>query len=373
MRKIKKGLHIGIALIANLIYGMPGKRLKLIGVTGTDGKTTTVLMIYHILKNAGYKVGYISTIGYDVGGKRFDQGLHVTTPSSLVLQKLLRAAVNNKLTHLVLESSSHGLDQNRLLGCHFEVSVITNITPEHLDYHKTYDNYLNTKAKLLSLSKVKLINKGDRSYKELIKKFPDSIAFEFEDFGFAEKYNNENAAAAAKVCKEIGIKEKEIKKYLKSFEFPAGRYDVVQKKPFTVIVDFAHTPNGLINFLSSLPKSSGKLIHIFGCAGERDKYKRPEMGKNSASFADIIILTAEDPRSEKVEDINGSIKKGIPKSFKGKLIEVHDRGKAIATGIKLAKVGDRVVITGKGPEKSNNIGGVEYPWSDLEEVKKYLE
>jgi UDP-N-acetylmuramoyl-L-alanyl-D-glutamate--2,6-diaminopimelate ligase len=371
MRKLKNILHLFEAILANIYFRFPSRKIKLIGVTGTDGKTTTVLMIHHILQKAGIKVGYNSTIGYDIGGKRQDQGFHVTTPGSLKLQSLIDKAAKNKLDYLVLEVSSHGLDQYRLYGCNFQVGVITNVTPEHLDYHQTYKNYLKAKAKLFKLSKIKILNKSDKSFSYLSKMFPDAKPFPFKNYGFKESYNNQNASAAAAVCCELGIDEKTITKAMKNFKFPEGRKQIVQEEPFRVIIDFAHTPNGLEKFLSSLDKGEGRLIHVFGSAGERDNFKRPQMGEAAAIYDDVIILTAEDPRSEKVKDINSAITKGIKsKKFKGKLFYEEDRAKAIALGIKIAQAGDTVVITGKGPEKSMNIGGVEYPWSDYKEVKK---
>ncbi|OGM74451.1 hypothetical protein A2382_00945 [Candidatus Woesebacteria bacterium RIFOXYB1_FULL_38_16] len=380
----KNKLHLIEGILANIYYGFPSQKLRLIGVTGTDGKTSTVWMIYHIFKRAGKKVGYISTVGYFVGGKEGYGGHHVTTPKNIDLQRLMKEAVKNGLEYLVVESSSHGLDQHRLFGCRFVASVITNVTNEHLDYHLTYERYLAAKAKLLCMSELRIANKEDKSFDFLKKEFQDLKTFGLNEknkadysysdyrqsFLFKEGYNNANAMAALAVCLELGIEKKVIIDTLRKFSFPPGRMEIVQTKPFKVIIDFAHTANGLFQFLGSIKKTKkGKLIHVFGCAGERDRDKRYEMGFTSGKYADVIVLTAEDPRSEKLGSINNEIKRGIRRSgFKGLLIEEDDRKKAIFKAIKLARVCDIVVITGKGPEKSMNIGGIEYPWDEKKVV-----
>lgn len=367
-------------------YKRPVDKIKLIGVTGTDGKTTTVLMINHILNKSGYKSGYISTVGYDLGKTdKKELGVHVTTPSSLEIQRLIRKAVDNNLEYLIIEASSHGLKQHRLSGCEFDVSVLTNVTCEHLDYHGNYEDYLFSKAMLFNISKKRVANIDDQSFKYLRSRFANLISYgssKIADFSldkytsnldFKEKYNQYNALAAMAVCSQLGIEKGQMKTALLNYKFPPGRQEVIQSVPFKVIVDFAHTPNGLRSFMEEFRRPKGKLIHVFGSAGERDQDKRPKMGRISARYSDIIILTAEDPRSESVRKINSQIKTGIIQEKREiKLYEIEDRAEAIYEAIKLAQQDDLVIITGKGPEKSMNINGIEYKWSDKEVVKKAL-
>ena len=382
---LKKLKHLLEAVFWNLYYGFPASRLKVIGITGTDGKTTTVLMISHILAAAGLKVGYISTVGFKVSGDAHESGLHVTTPNSHELQCLIRSAADQNLEYLILEVSSHALDQYRVRVIKFSVSGITNVTPEHLDYHQTHQKYLETKARLFRVSDFKIFNRDDKSYDYLKTTFSDSLAYSIAgqtDFTLDNtplklksdaQYNYSNALLAVAIATTIGLDRFEAAKVLETFEFPPGRGEVIQAQPFEVIIDFAHTPNGLKSFMGSLPKTKGRTIHVFGCAGERDRYKRSSMGAISADYSDIIILTSEDPRSERVENINRQIIEGIKQAkFKGQLLEIPDRREAIIKAISLAKPKDLILITGKGPEKSNNIRGIEYPWDEEKTVREVL-
>jgi len=334
--------------LANVFYGFPTKNLKVIGVTGTDGKTTTVNMIYQILKAANKKVFMISTIN--------SPGLHVTSPDPFVVQKLIKEAVTEGNKYLVLEVTSHALDQFRFWGIKFEVGVITNITHEHLDYHKTFENYKNTKLKLLKNSKIPI---------EYIK-----LKLKLKIPG---EYNIENASAAVAVTTALGIDKELARKAVENFEGLTGRMEEVKnKRGLKIIIDFAHTPNGLEQALKALRGlTKGKLIAVFGSAGQRDEGKRPLMGQIARKLADYVVVTAEDPRGE-LEIIN----KQITQSAKtGKnLFVIEDRQKAIDFAInKLAKKGDTVGIFGKGHEKSMNLDGKnEIPWSDKEAVEKVL-
>jgi len=407
---IKNVYHFFIAVLVNIWYGFPSRGLVVIGVTGTDGKTTTTSIIYHILKNSGYNASMISSVGAKINGKDFDIGFHVTTASPFKLQRFIKKAKegigNNGKNFLVLETTSHALDQYRVLGIDFEVSVLTNITDEHLDYHKTYQNYVKTKAKLFKKTKFSILNKDDKSYKIItnlintknkktkkityaieedadytLKKFPVETKLE-------TTFNKYNILAAISACKALGIDDEKIRNGIKTFTLPIGRVEEVYKKEFTVIVDFAHTPNSIENVLSALNKKAKKrLIHVFGSAGERDNLKRPKMGEASSKYSDIIILTAEDPRSESVDKINEQIEGGISSKFKflnysdykdktkNKKIyfKINDRQEAISFAISIAKRGDLIILTGKSHEKSMNLGKGEEPWSEYEAVKKGLE
>ena len=384
---IKNIYHFFISILANLIYGFPARSLTVIGVTGTDGKTTTSNIIYHILQNSKRSTSIISTVGASIGDKNYEVGFHVTTPSSFKLQSFLRKAKDKGSSYFVLEVTSHALDQNRVFGIPFKVGVLTNITNEHLDYHKTYEQYLKTKASLLKSSKVAIVNRDDRSYEKVLRIIrghtriisyglskkadvkPD--LFNLEEFGMEENFNKYNLLAAISACKVLGLKDDEIKKALKSFELPKGRLETVYDKEFRVVVDFAHTPNAFLQVLSSLKgKAKGRIIHVFGSAGKRDKKKRPEMGRLSSEFSDLIVLTSEDPRSEDPEEIMDQIERGIEK--REKVRKIANRRDAIRFAIQSAKPGDIVIVTGKSHEKSMNYGRGEEPWDEFEEVQKAL-
>ncbi len=407
-QRFKNLYHFAIALISNFKNGFPSRKLKVIGVTGTDGKTTTVYLIFHILSFVGYNTSMISSVGARIDGKDYDVGFHVTTPSSWQLQafiKKIKDLITNssQKNFLVLEVTSHALDQKRTWGINYEIGVITNVTNEHLDYHKTYENYVNTKAKLFKNAKKIVLNKDDKSF-EIIKKL-DYVKnkkiityslnlkadFNLKSTDFKAKitgdFNKYNILAAYAVCKELGIDESLIKKAINIFELPIGRMERVYKKEFSIIVDFAHTPNALKNALSVVSKETkGRVIHVFGSAGERDTEKRSEMGKMSSLFSDIIILTAEDPRSESVDMINSEIEKGLKKHFKlvntknyqdnrknkNIYFKINDRKEAINFAVSIAKKGDVIITTGKSHEKSMNYGKGEEPWNEYEAVKNAI-
>lgn len=387
---INYGKHLPKAFLANLKYGFPGKKLKVIGVTGTDGKTTTVNMIYKILKDNGRKVSMVSTINASVGGKVYDTGFHVTSPPPEDVQKYLSLALKNKDEYFVLEVTSHALDQFRVWGVPFEVVVITNVTHEHLDYHGTFKKYLQAKAMILKSAKMAVLNKDDENFKYLKKQvrgdivtFGKSLEADYclDDFDYKlaipGEYNLLNALAATAVANQLGLSEKEIKKALERFNTLSGRMEEVKNsKGIQIMVDFAHTPNALQNALITLKKETqGKLISVFGCASERDVKKRPLMGQISAKIADITILTSEDPRFEDPDKIMDEIQRGaaaIGAKLNKDLFREADRLKAIKLALGMAKRGDVVGIFGKGHERSMNIKGKEIPWSDTDKVKTAL-
>ena len=389
-QKIKNIYHLFVALLANLLFFFPSRKMKVIGVTGTDGKTTTVNLIYHILKTAGYKTSMISSINAVIDNKTFDTGFHVTTPTSFALQKFLRKARNAKSEYFVLEITSHAIDQNRISGIGFEVGVLTNITNEHLDYHKTYDNYLKTKAKLLKKSKISVVNSDDSSYTLLSEAkaeksqenwitygLSDSSDYNLNTFDIKESnlvgdFNNYNALAAVATCMVLGVKDETIKKAIKSFHMPIGRVDYVYEKDFSVMIDFAHTPNAFENILSSMRSvTKGRIIHVFGSAGERDILKRPFLGEISSHYSEILILTAEDPRSEDVNKIIAEIEVGVKKE-QCEVIRIPDRKEAIQAAIQMAKKNDLVLITGKAQEGSMDVEKKEEPWDEFAVVEQAL-
>ncbi|HVT01243.1 MAG TPA: UDP-N-acetylmuramoyl-L-alanyl-D-glutamate--2,6-diaminopimelate ligase [Patescibacteria group bacterium] len=401
LRKIKNIAHAIEAETANLVYARGRRKIPTIGVTGTDGKTTTSSLIFHILKTAGYNAAMVTTVAAQIGEKTYDTGLHTTTPSPFALQRYIAKARSDGAEYLVLEVTSHALDQNRTQGIEFKIGVLTNVTHEHLDYHGTYEKYVKVKSKLFKRSDISILNIDDGSYK-LIKTYigskkiftysiknkvadfnPKSVGISFPDeFNF----NYENFMAAISVAEVLGVDKSKIKEALATFKFPKGRQEIIYDKDFRAIVDFAHTPNSFARVLPILRKTTKKrLIHIFGSAGQRDMSKRPLMGTKSSENADIIILTAEDPRNERVEDINSQIKLGmagfVTSDFNGldkvtdkkALFEINDRKKAIEFAVKIAEPGDTIVVTGKGHEQSMNMGHGEVPWSDQDALQKAIE
>ncbi|MBI2591012.1 MAG: UDP-N-acetylmuramoyl-L-alanyl-D-glutamate--2,6-diaminopimelate ligase, partial [Candidatus Blackburnbacteria bacterium] len=416
--------HCLTSLRETIKNGYPAQKLVVIGVTGTDGKTTTAHLIYEILKAARYKVALISTVGA-WGPRGFaDTGLHTTTPDATILQPMLKKFASAGVTHVILEVTSHGLDQHRVLGCNFYAAVLTNVTHEHLDYHRTFDRYLATKAKLFKNVKLAVLNKDDASYGFFKRKTAKKaqivsystlglanikatnisqkstlLSFLASDNGvghliktpLAGLYNVSNILASIGLTRALGIDWKTIQKVLSHFAGISGRMEYVKTRPFSVVVDFAHTPNALEQLLSTLGANlspKGRLITVFGCAGERDRTKRPLMGEIAGKLADISVFTAEDPRSEDVNKIIAQMVQGARKSKAKELkslgmhlgggrlnhifIREPDRGKAIKLVIGLAKAGDIVVICGKGHEKSMAFGKTEIPWSDQEAARKAL-
>jgi len=391
LQRLKNHYHLGRAVIATIQHGFPSRNLVIIGVTGTDGKTTTAKYIFNVLQESGKKAALISTISALIDEKEYQTGFHVTTPGSGAVQAYLKKAKKAGVTHVVLEVTSHALDQNRVFGIPFTIGVLTNISHEHLDYHKTMDHYVKTKFKLLRKAKIAVVNIDDESYQKVTNsKYkidkrkiityglgkdaninPHVFAFQTKLPG---KFNQYNALAAIAVGKTLSLSEEKIRKAISTTLPPKGRAEVLYKKDFTVMVDFAHTPNAVKNILQTVKDEiggKGRIIHVFGSAGERDRSKRPAMGKTSAKFAEILILTAEDPRKETVEIINRAIRSGIDR--KREVMEIPDRQEAISHAIAIAKKGDFVVITGKGHEQSMNVGHGEEPWSDQEAVLKALE
>lgn len=399
IQPIKNVFHLLKAVAANTWYGFPSRKLKVIGITGTDGKTTTSSLIYHILKQNKKKVSLVSTVSAYIGSKAFDTGFHVTTPSPFMIQGFLKQAVDNGDEYFVLETTSHSLDQFRVYGTEYKIGILTNITHEHLQYHKTYENYVRAKAKLLQWSKLAIINRDDRSYEVLNKLFKlgwktyglknkadYNLDIEKETGIKLAEFNKYNYLAAYSACKELGLTDQEIYKAMQSYALPPGRMEVVYKGKFTVINDFAHTPNALHEALQAIREQykDSKIIHVFGAAAFRDDTKRPLMGDESASHADTSIITEEDYRTEEPEQIARMIGEGFKKndfkevnkadySAKPKTYtSIVDRKEAIEKAISVVQNGDVIVLTGKGHEQSLCRGTKEYPWDDNRAIRQTL-
>lgn len=404
MQRIKNIFHLLSAFIAAAYYGFPARKVTVIGITGTDGKTSTCNLLYHILKLAKKKVSLISTIAADIGGERIDTGFHVTTPSPFFLQKLICQAVKRRSKYLVLEVTSHALDQYRIWGTAVKLGLITNISHEHLDYHRTFANYRDVKAKILKGVKYSILNRDDVNFEYLQQKAHGTIItyslkskadFRLSDFRYQTKlfgnFHLYNMLAAATIASVLKIDKKIIEEALSSYGGIPGRMENIKnKRNINIFIDFAHKPNALKEALLAVKQmTKGKVIAVFGSAGLRDSLKRPVMGEIAAKLADCIVLTAEDPRTEDVRDIisqiaSGCKKKGaieLSKKFLQQQLNteskyfwrIPDRQEAISFAIhKLAKQGDTVITLGKGHEQSMCYGRTEYPWNEKKAIEKAL-
>jgi len=388
----KTGLMKGLP--AKIKYKFPDRKLKIIAITGTDGKTSSSTLLYHLLRKNGKKVALISTVAAYINDKKMDTGFHVTSPAPDDLYRFMAEMVKEEIEYLILEFTSQGAYQYRLFGLKPEIVGVTNIAQDHFDYHLNYENYLEAKAIFIKKAKTVVLNADDNSYYRLKKILPSSdykvIDYSAEEkidskikkaikTRFPEEFNQMNARLVAKMASEIGLSEKEIANEIITFEGVPGRMQFVKsKKNFEIVIDFAHTPQGLEAALTSFrkimkdKKMTGRLIAVYGCAGLRDAAKRPMMGKIGTDLADLVVFTAEDPRTEDVWAIIRQMKEQLRENH-DKIISIPDRQEAINFAIqKLAKKGDLVTILGKGPEKSMCYGTEETTWSDLEAVKKAL-
>jgi UDP-N-acetylmuramoyl-L-alanyl-D-glutamate--2,6-diaminopimelate ligase len=382
--------HFPKAVLANLLYCFPSKKLTVIGVTGTKGKTSTAHMIYHILKNQGKKAVLISTIAAIFGDKQIETGLHVTNPEPFALQKLLSQALNQGYQYLVLEVTSHGLTQFRNWGIQFALGVFTQVSSDHVEYHGGVNEYRRAKAKLILKSGKVILNNADPNY-QYLKSVAKSVSIPIVIYKARGKnFQTQNKLAAIAAAVELGIPKQAAEKALESFPGVPGRMELIQDKPFTVVIDFAHTPDSLKAALTEprlMVKEKGRLVAVFGCAGERDPDRR-KMGKVAAQLADFFIITAEDPRAEGVEKISeeiaqyalraGAKEASLDEASQGKQLEattfvrIPDRRQAINFALKNAHAGDLIGFFGKGHEKSMCFGKTEYPWSEHEVVRKAL-
>lgn len=399
-QSLKNKYHLVVALLANIRYGFPSRRITVIGITGTDGKTTTSSLVHHLLQQAGKKASVVTTVYAKIGGTEYDTGFHVSTPHSMTVQRFLRQSVDNGDEYFVMETTSHALDQNRVFGVRFAVGLITNISHEHLDYHKTYERYVAAKCTLLRQARHRFANCEDQSYSLITQQVPDLTSFGVakgdvhEDLSQTLKielpaFQKANYVAAMAIALQLGLSRDEIIAGLASFSYPPGRYEIVATEPVTAIVDFAHTPHSLKQILSAvrsqfLSTGTGRLIHVFGCAAERDESKRPLMGVESGVYADTVILTEEDHRFEDPEEINAQIGRGLedqgytkvqPDQYTGEsktFTSIVDRQTAIRTALAISEQGDVVIATGKGHEKSLCRGAVEEPWSDRSAIEEAI-
>lgn len=383
------------AIPARIKYGFPDRKLKIIAITGTDGKTTSVSLLYHLLQSNGKKVALISTVGAYIAGHEYETGFHVTSPSPDQLFAFMRKMLKEKVEYLVLEFTSQGAYQYRLFGVRPLIAGVTNIDQDHFDYHLNYQNYLEAKASVLRKAKTVVLNTDDQSYYRLKRLLPSS-KHRLIEYGhehklnrqletsikarFPEVFNQNNARLATIIALELGLHKPEIIQALPTFEGVPGRMQLIKNNlGMKIVIDFAHTPQGLRSALTALrsimkrEKMPGKLIAIYGCAGLRDAIKRPIMGEIGVELADLLVFTAEDPRTEDVWSIMRQMKESLTMGH-NKIVSIADRQEAINFAIqKLAKKGDLVAVFGKGPERSMCYGHEETAWSDEDAVKKALQ
>lgn len=389
---LKTGVLNGIP--AQLWYRNPQKKLKIIAITGTDGKTSSSTLLYSVLKANGKKVGLISTVAAYLGDEEVDTGFHVTAPRPWDVFQLMRRMVKENYEYLVLETTSHGIYQYRTWGITPSIAGLTNITHEHLDYHLTYDNYVAAKALLFKRAATVVLNKDDHSFfkvKKLLSGHRDIEDYSLSEAlspllaktitqKFPEIYNQYNARLVTKIAEVVGLTDKEIVKGLKAFSGVKGRLQKVPNRlGFNIVVDFAHTPNALEGVLTTLKSKNkvqskpGKLIAIFGCAGLRDHQKRPMMAEIATRLADKVIFTAEDPRTEDVWSIIRQMKEQLTPPAHRKILSIVDRGEAIYFALtKIAQPGDWIAVLGKGHEHSMCYGTTEYPWNDVDAINQML-
>jgi UDP-N-acetylmuramoyl-L-alanyl-D-glutamate--2,6-diaminopimelate ligase len=379
VRQFKNIVHWLNACLAVIWYGYPARHLTVVGVTGTDGKTTTSTLIYHLLKTAGCQTALVTTVGAFLGNQSINTGFHTTTPSPWLLQRLIRQAVRRHFTHLVLECTSHGLDQSRLLGTHRLIGVITNLTHEHLDYHGNMDRYLKAKLKIFHGTQYAVVN-SQSAYFDRIKASLNRLVVSFGSqpvesslaARFPENYNRQNAQAAVTVARLLNLDEAGIAAGIKSFPGVPGRLEEIKNsRHLRILVDFAHTPNAIKQVLSAIkPPSPHRLIVIFGATGRRDMTKRPLMGELVAKLADYAIITSDDCYDESPGVIINQIKSGLEVGH-DRVISIADRSLAIAHGLAIARAGDTVAVLGKGHETVINLNG-DRPWSDITAIKEIL-
>ncbi|MFK7949672.1 MAG: UDP-N-acetylmuramoyl-L-alanyl-D-glutamate--2,6-diaminopimelate ligase [Saprospiraceae bacterium] len=392
--------------MASNFYGNPSKELKLVGITGTNGKTTCATILFKLFMEMGYKTGLLSTVENKIGNQIIP-ATH-TTPNPIELNALLRKMVESGCDYAFMEVSSHAIEQGRIAGLDFDGGVFTNITHDHLDYHKTFKNYINAKKKFFDdLDKkafaltniddrrgdVMLQNTKAKKYSYAVRKMADFKAKIVENslIGLQLILNNKtefhsrligefnayNLLAVYGTATLLGHDELEILTVLSDLQSAEGRFDYIVSKTQNIvaIVDYAHTPDALEKVLTTIDgvrNGDGKVITVVGCGGDRDRTKRPIMAKVACDYSNQVILTSDNPRTENPYDILAEMKKGVPPYSTKKVLTIENRRQAIKTACTLAKQNDIILVAGKGHEKYQDINGVKHHFDDKEELAKNL-
>ena len=393
-----------LAVMASNYYDQPSRDLKLIGITGTNGKTTITSLLYELFTGAGFGVGLLSTIKVMVGMKEF-KSTH-TTADSITINKYLRAMCDAGMEFCFMEVSSHGIDQSRTDGLAFYGGVFTNLTHDHLDYHKSFAQYRDVKkrffdqlgAKAFALTNIDdkngslmLQNTKAKTYTYALKSFADYNAKQLEHHLGGQllkiqgkevwtkligSFNAYNILAIYAVSELLGMDELELLQGISKLESVSGRFEyMVSKSNITAIVDYAHTPDALENVLDTIGEIRTKneqLITVVGCGGDRDKEKRPLMGALAAAKSDIAIFTNDNPRSEDPELILEAMEAGVSAEHTRKVLVIADRKQAIKTAVQMAKSNDMILVAGKGHETYQEINGERHPFDDFKLLSEFL-
>lgn len=391
-----------LSILSSNYYDNPSSKIKLIGVTGTNGKTTIASLLYQLYSNAGYKVGLLSTVINKINN--LDIKADHTTPDVLSINSLLNSMVNEGCQFCFMEVSSHGISQNRVANLNFDIAIFTNITHDHLDYHKTFASYIKAKKKFfdfLNKDSVAIVNIDDKNGMTMlqntlakhktfsIKAMADYRAKVVErgfegmliDFSGNEvmtsligDYNASNLLAVYATADALGMSKMEILVNISKLYSVDGRMDrIISKNGILGIVDYAHTPDALKNVLENIQNLKNKnqqIITVVGCGGDRDKSKRPEMASIGAKYSDRLILTSDNPRTEDPADILKDMESGLSNDQKNNTITISDRYSAIKTSYLLSKKGDIILIAGKGHESYQDINGIKSHFDDKETLKE---
>jgi UDP-N-acetylmuramoyl-L-alanyl-D-glutamate--2,6-diaminopimelate ligase len=400
-----KDTNTALAFMASNYFDNPSQKLKLVGITGTNGKTTVASLLYQLFQKAGFKVGLLSTVKIMVGNQEY-KATH-TTPDSLTINHFLNEMVSQEIEYCFMEVSSHGIHQKRTEGLHFEGGVFTNLTHDHLDYHPTFAEYRDVKKSFfdhLPKSAFALTNIDDKNGQVMLqntkarkltyalKTYADYKAQILENqlSGLLLKINNNevwvrligtfnayNLLAIYGTAIQLGLEELEVLRLLSELESVSGRFQyIISDEKITAIVDYAHTPDALENVLKTINDIRTKneqLITIVGCGGDRDKTKRPIMANIASKLSDKVIITSDNPRSENPETIIAEMEAGVePQNFK-KTISIAVRKQAIKTACQLAQPNDIILVAGKGHETYQEIQGVRHDFDDMAIVKEFLE
>jgi UDP-N-acetylmuramoyl-L-alanyl-D-glutamate--2,6-diaminopimelate ligase len=395
---------LSTALIACNFYEQPSQKLKLVGVTGTNGKTTIATVLYNLFTKLGFVCGLISTVENKIGNTVLPS-TH-TTPDAISVNSLLHQMINAGCTYVFMECSSHAIHQHRITGLQFTGAIFSNITHDHLDYHKTFDEYIKVKKQFfdnLTSSAFAITNIDDKRGEVMVQNTKAAIhtyslktIANFKGkildnsitglqmlvndmevhFGLIGEFNAYNLLAiyGAAIC--LGIKPQEALVALSNISGAAGRFDcIVGKNQIVGIVDYAHTPDALENVLSTikkLTKGHEQILTVVGCGGDRDKTKRPIMAAIAAKYSHRVLLTSDNPRTENAATILSEMEVGLDSAGKRKTITIQDRKEAIKTAVMFAGNGDIVLVAGKGHENYQEINGVKYPFDDKEILKEFL-
>lgn len=391
--------------LASNFYGNPSKKLKLIGVTGTNGKTTVTTLLYDIFRNLGHQSALISTVEYRIGDEIIPS-TH-TTPDVIRLNQMLAKAVEIGCEYAFMEVSSHGIVQNRIEGLHFKIAGFTNLTHDHLDFHKTFQNYLNAKKRFfdeLEDSAIAITNADDKNGLVMLqntkakkKTFALKTMADFHgkvlelDFNgmllnfnnkefwttLTGKFNAYNLLLAYGIALELGMEETEVLQAISRLHRVNGRFETIKSDSgIFFVVDYSHTPDALENVLDSINEirtKNERLICVFGCGGDRDKTKRPEMGDIATKKSTLAIITSDNPRTEDPQEIIKEIEAGVQPQNYSKYTSIPDRKEAIKMAIKFAEPKDIVLVAGKGHETYQDIGGVKHHFDDKETIRELLQ